>query len=1206
MSAFVFLLFFFLSLGDESRTELQIGETHEGTISADDRPVHTKILDEHYRDALVVGKRYGLKITEPGTYVIDMLSRTFDTYLVLRDGESKFLNEDDDGLYGTHSRIVFQVEEGNQLYLVDACALHGMCGDFRLKVVAGKPPRLTRAQKIAAGLEDARQRVRIVQAEHGDSGPELAEAIYSLAGLLFNSGDFEEAQALYAHALDLVEAQYGAEHTRTIQYLNRFATVLYHVGEYARALPLFERALTIREQTLGIDHPRTAASLNNLAEVLKARGSLEKAGEFLERALQIYETKLGPKHPGTANCLNNLGGILHARGAYEAARPLLERAVAVYEELLGPDDPRTANYLNNLASVHQALGEYDQARPLLDRALRIRQEALGREHPHTAISLNNLATLMYQQGNFEESRRLFEEALWIQEMHFGAESPKVAVTLDNLATLWQSCGDFFRARPLCERALRLTEESFGPDHIKTAIQLNNLARLLKSQGEGGAARSLYERALEIFDRELGPDHSHIATILNNLAQLHRAAGAYEESRELLDRGLAIQTKALGVVHPTTARMTGNLVRLLSDLGEVESSWELAQDAAAVSETQLEQLLWSLPRHERLQYAAQKRKTLETLLSLAHATRTEDSRKVAYETLLVWKGRVSRSLLQSRDRLLRDRGPAARDLVDSLRSLQVRLSRELYTTEIEDSSDHQALLRRLKSRYNELVTELVRIGGLPEGPAPEVRLEGLLSAIPAGTALVDFLVHRWYRPARRAGGLVVEPGRWSGPHLSAWILRQGDSNLVQVDLGPVEAIEKVVRSFLDELIASRNGSGIEQGAGTRLSFQTANAKLRALLWRPLAVHLEGAAALVISPDTFLGTLPFEAIRLEDNSYLIEHHAIVYVTDMVSCLGREGRTPGAEDRAVSDHSVGPGMLAVGGVSYNHRADSGSLQKAASKGAPGGIVQAGTPEDLIALSGTPRKAMPCWQPLPGAELELQTVAGLHATLFGDTSSCQQLQGAFATEERIKAELPRCSMVHLATHGFFQPGWLPPSLWESIRNVDNGAGDPSRTARQSAGMLPGFLSGLVLAGANKPPSQTQDDGLLTAEEIAWLDLTQVELAVLSACETGLGFPSSGEGLLGLGRALQQAGAQSVITSLWKVDDQATRLLFSRFYGRLWQEGLHPAEALRAVKLDMIHGRIRPEAQGAKRGFSKPKKKAGDYSTPYYWASFVYWGRAP
>jgi CHAT domain-containing protein len=118
------------------------------------------------------------------------------------------------------------------------------------------------------------------------------------------------------------------------------------------------------------------------------------------------------------------------------------------------------------------------------------------------------------------------------------------------------------------------------------------------------------------------------------------------------------------------------------------------------------------------------------------------------------------------------------------------------------------------------------------------------------------------------------------------------------------------------------------------------------------------------------------------------------------------------------------------------------------------------------------------------------------------------------------------------------------------------------------------------------------------------VNLAVLSACETGLGAPTSGEGLLGLGRALLQAGAGSVITSLWKVDDRATGLFFTEFYRYLWKEKKHPAEALRRVKLDMIHGRLLPHGPGKMRGsHEKPKKKPMDYASPYFWGSFVYYG---
>src|SRR4029079_7751533 len=106
------------------------------------------------------------------------------------------------------------------------------------------------------------------------------------------------------------------------------------------------------------------------------------------------------------------------------------------------------------------------------------------------------------------------------------------------------------------------------------------------------------------------------------------------------------------------------------------------------------------------------------------------------------------------------------------------------------------------------------------------------------------------------------------------------------------------------------------------------------------------------------------------------------------------------------------------------------------------------------------------------------------------------------------------------------------------------------------GLLSGIVLAGANRPPEAGKDDGILTALEVAELDLRGTELVVLSACETGLGRVVGGEGLLGLQRAFQVAGARSVIASLWAVDDQATRNLMERFYQNLWVERMPQGEA--------------------------------------------------
>src|SRR6185295_6838993 len=97
------------------------------------------------------------------------------------------------------------------------------------------------------------------------------------------------------------------------------------------------------------------------------------------------------------------------------------------------------------------------------------------------------------------------------------------------------------------------------------------------------------------------------------------------------------------------------------------------------------------------------------------------------------------------------------------------------------------------------------------------------------------------------------------------------------------------------------------------------------------------------------------------------------------------------------------------------------------------------------------------------------------------------------------------------------------------------------------------------------RDDGYLTAEEVGWLDLSKVELVVLSACETALGKAESGEGLLGLRRAFELAGAKTVVSSLWSVKDESTSRLMQSFYENLWVKKMGRADALRAAQLEML-----------------------------------------
>jgi CHAT domain-containing protein len=170
-----------------------------------------------------------------------------------------------------------------------------------------------------------------------------------------------------------------------------------------------------------------------------------------------------------------------------------------------------------------------------------------------------------------------------------------------------------------------------------------------------------------------------------------------------------------------------------------------------------------------------------------------------------------------------------------------------------------------------------------------------------------------------------------------------------------------------------------------------------------------------------------------------------------------------------------------------------------------------------------------------------------------------------------------------------------------------------EAAGWYPGLLSGLVWAGANAPPIDPatgildRGRGIMTAEEVAGLDLSACELAVLSACETGLGQVAGGEGVLGLQRAFHQAGAGHVVASLWRVDDEATRALMIRFYEYLWAEKRSVPEALRQAQLDVLQGRVAvTNATGRGIGPSHPalsgsRATARSYRAhPRWWAAWV------
>jgi CHAT domain-containing protein len=617
---------------------------------------------------------------------------------------------------------------------------------------------------------------------------------------------------------------------------------------------------------------------------------------------------------------------------------------------------------------------------------------------------------------------------------------------------------------------------------------------------------------------------------------------------LFERALGIDEKVLGPEHPHTATDLNNLAILLYDLGECTQALGLVRRSVAALTGHFRRSAWALTKSERLRNVQVNQRSLHTLLALAPVE--GPGHREILEALLIWKGQVGREMLHRRWRW-EDLTHEQRSILKQLRGVQARLQKLAYAPAMENREEHIATIKLLREERNALELNLNRsLGRGDEDLTPS--LAALQAALPEDSALLEFFVHPLYAPVVWKEGEVVEQGYRTKPHLSAWVVRSGMEEVVRHDLGPAEQIEGATQAFLNDLVARRGGAALpEEGEDPAVT-------LHELLWDTVRTSLKGVDTVFVSPDSFLGGLPLEVLQEEDGCFLIEQHAFVYIQDVEALIAA------GESR---DDFTRPGLLAVGAVNYDHMEED----------EPSGASQ----PSLLAQAELRGSWAEYWDPLSWTRYEVESLDHRFKRFVGEGVPHRMLDGGAVTEARLKEEMPRYGTLHLATHGFFNPAGLP-SMWEDAQM--KGA-NPVRLGedQQLVGLLPGLLSGLVCAGANEPSPAGGEDGFLTAEEVTWLDLRGCDLVVLSACETGLGRPQSGEGMMSLRRAFHLAGARTVVSSLWQVKDESTTELMLEFYRNLWQGHMGKLEALRTAQLKMLErnrrayrGNARPSTWGA------------------------------
>ena len=864
-----------------------------------------------------------------------------------------------------------------------------------------------------------------------------------------------------------------------------------------------------------------ADPLNKQARQLYVEGRYPEAIPLAQRALAITEEATGSEHPDTARSLNNLAALYVATGAYAKAEPLYQRALRIHETI-DPKGLKTATSLNNLATLYLATGAYAKAEPLLKRALEIVKTDPGPEHPHTATSLNNLAALYVATGTYAKAEPLFQRALAICEKALGPDHPDTATSLNNLAELYRITGAYEKAEGPYQRALGIRKKALGPEHPVTATSLNNLALLYKTTGAYAKAEPLYQRALAIKEKTLGHEHPDTAGSLNNLADLYRVMGTYAKAESLYQRALAINEKILGPEHPDTARSLNNLAGLHWVVGDFPQAIRLHERAQTIQKKNTSDFLVQGGESRKQAYLRTLRGDADAYASLSVAMLDPRAHVLGLAGLLEYKGRVLDIMSDSVSILRRSVRPQDKELFQQFVAVaQQRSNLTFQGLGNLRPETYRTRLSELAAEQEKLEDALSSRSATFRQQVTPIALEGVRQVLPSEAALVEWFRYLPYDPKAKS-----QDSKWGNPRYVAYVLkREGD--VVAIDVGEAEPIEHLVNNFR---------AGLNDPNSTYV--KDAAKELSEKLLQSLYPHIAKVEHLLISPDGALNLIPFGALLDEKGQYLAKGHEITYLTSGRDLL-RFGIQAPARSGAIVAADPAFGKLTVA------QADTSIAPRRAIDMDRGGMQ---------------------FKPLPGTAKEAQA---LKALLNLDPKDL--LTQGNASEANIKAlQGPR--ILHLATHGFF----LKDNEIKAAALTPVALGTENRPLPLTENPL--LRSGLALAGANERKSG-DEDGILTAAEVAQLDLNGTQLVVLSACETGVGDVRNGDGVYGLRRALVLAGAQSQLASLWKVADDATKDLMVDYYQRLLK-GEGRSAALRSAQKAMMESKER--------------------SHPYYWAAFV------
>ena len=834
---------------------------------------------------------------------------------------------------------------------------------------------------------------------------------------------------------------------------------------------------------------------------------------------------------------------LHALGELPGGEPTADSG---FSDLIKVDASKhSTDYIkiftraiSSAGMLYQTRGKFVKAEALLNRAMEMRRNWLGESSPEYLNSLHNVAVLKKDMGMYDEAESIFNNLIPVFKSLFNENSLQYVAILNNKAMLFAELGRTKEAIQLLDEALKIGAPVLSSSYFDYERILTNKAILEHESGDLDKAEADYRLAISNMEKKGFEDHPDY----NNMLLYYGSLKIEKDDEEVLSFLSKVKDKVkkrYGDDHPLMAKALKNeadyylqrkifaaakniymkIVNIqVKTLGERHKDYLSSLIKLAVCEWQL---------HNTEAATANFNKAIKNYLFLVNSLfgAMSESEKTIFWRLLkpdidTYMAFVA-ATWRSKPTLLKE----AYDL--QLRTKGILINSTRQTRDFILGSGDTSL-QSLYKKWLDLKSELAAYysSTLEDAEDDKVNLDQI---------------------EQQANEIEKELSRRSSKFSYAYNSFGVTFAEVKAKLNKDESAMEIIRIFhyygkkkgsaeyialivnkdssAPALIPLGEGEEFEQAGAVyyknAIKNKLTDTSSYNIYWRPLSDLLGNYKTIYVSVDGVYNTINLNTLRRSDGSYLIDHYRIVLVPN-TRAVTRDLRSK------VPLPADGAEALLMGFPTYGN-------------------------EYII-------------PPLPETKEEIQQINEL---LVKDHLKTKVFIEENASEENIKSS-NHPAILHIATHGFFHPNV---DLSKSMN-----MGVLVSRAKDNALLRSGLLFKGAASVLNKEPVlDARNNGILYAYEAMNLDLQGTDLVVLSACETGIGEILNGEGVYGLSRSFQVAGAAKILMSLWKVDDKPTMELMVLFY-KNWL-------------------RVRDLQQAFIEAQQQMKTK---YPQPYYWGGFV------